>query len=103
MCGRIEKPIFLLCSDDPSYWITSMPHIESLHTNEFHILSDEDDVTTLALLQQFHYFIMANSTFSWWAVWLAKATRHVIAPAKWFGPAGPSQCEGIYESAWERM
>jgi hypothetical protein len=103
MCGRIEKPIFLLCSDDPSYWVTSMPYIESLHTNEFHILSDEDDVTTLALLQQFHYFIMANSTFSWWAVWLAKAPRHVIAPAKWFGPTGVHPHEGIYESAWEKM
>jgi hypothetical protein len=31
------------------------------------------------------HFILANSTFSWWAVWLAEhKERMVFAPKRWF-------------------
>jgi len=67
------------------------------------ILSDHDEIQTFALLQQFDYFIMSNSTFIWWCVWLSSAPKHVIVPSKWFGPAGPAHYEDIYEPSWERI
>ena len=102
MCTYVESPIFMLCSDDSRFWTENILALPILHTNEYHILSGENDVHTLALLQQFPYLIIANSTFSWWAAWLADA-RHVIAPMFWFGPSGPQRYEDIYEESWERM
>ena len=47
------------------------------------LILEDNDVNTFALLQQFHYFIMSNSTFIWWCAYLAN-TKKVIVPAKWF-------------------
>jgi hypothetical protein len=101
MVARISNPCFLLVADDPSYWTSMTSKIKELKDNPCYILSDETDINTFALLQQFHYYIIANSTFSWWAAWLAD-TKHVIAPKRWFGLSGPKEWEDIYEAEWER-
>jgi hypothetical protein len=97
----VENPIFLLASDDNSYW----PHIESyipeVYAHE-HFTVHESDVQTMYLLQQFNYFVMSNSTFIWWIVWLADAKK-VWTPAKWFGPRGPTEFEDVYEPSWEKI
>jgi hypothetical protein len=39
-----------------------------------------------ALMQACSHFIIPNSSFSWWAAWLAENSgKIVIAPKKWFG------------------
>jgi hypothetical protein len=103
MCKIVENPIFLLSSDDSTYWSTIFNDIPEFNNSNTIILTDENEVDTLTLLQQFHYFVIANSTFSWWATWLAEESRKVIAPSKWFGPRGPSYYEDIYLSNWERI
>ena len=36
------------------------------------------------LMRNCKYFITANSTFSWWAAWLAEyENKLIIAPKKW--------------------
>lgn len=99
--NRISDPYFLLISDDPSYWTSMTAKMKELKENPSYILCNETDINTFALLQQFHYYIIANSTFSWWGAWLADA-RHVIAPKRWFGPSGPKEWEDVYEETWER-
>ena len=98
----VKQPIFLLCGDDSSYWNEIRADISDVFENEYIILNDESDIRTFALLQQFQNFIMSNSTFIWWCVWLSSA-KHVMVPSKWFGPAGPTHYEDIYEESWERI
>jgi hypothetical protein len=101
MMNRVERPIFLLCGDDQSYWNEIRNDIPEVFQHE-HVLLNESDIRTFALLQQFQYFIMSNSTFIWWCVWLS-SPKHVLVPSIWFGPTGPSNYEDIYEREWERI
>lgn len=95
----VEDPLFLLCGDDNSFW---EPLCSELPSTSYHVLEEPSDIRTFLLLQQFHHFIMSNSTFIWWCVYLSSAD-HVIAPSKWFGPKGPSPFHDIYEPAWIQM
>jgi hypothetical protein len=99
---RIKNPIFVLCGDDLSYWEEIKHDIVAVYENEHVFLEDETDVNTFALLQQCKHFIMSNSTFIWWCVWLSTA-ENVFVPSKWFGPEGPKEYEDIYEPSWERI
>jgi hypothetical protein len=101
MSSVIKDPIILLSSDDPSFWNSVIEETPELHKYNVYILDNENEINTLALLQQFHYFIIANSTFSWWASWLSNDVRRVIAPSKWFGPCGPQNYKDIYLPHWE--
>ena len=98
----ISNPIFLLCGDDPSYWNTIKDDIPIVYQHEYFLLENETDINTFTLLQQFNNVIMSNSTFIWWTTWLSNA-KHVFAPAKWFGPAGPASYGDIYEEHWVRI
>jgi hypothetical protein len=99
--NEIEDPIFILAADDSSFWDSVINELPQLSNSNIYILDDNNETSTLALLQQFQYFIIANSTFSWWAAWLSKDTKKVIAPAKWFGPTGPQNYKDIYMPSWE--
>jgi hypothetical protein len=47
----------------------------------------------------FRRHIIANSSFSWWAAWLADSDK-VVAPATWFGPAAELDPTDIYCQNW---
>jgi hypothetical protein len=85
-----EKITFILASDD----------VEWVKDNILTLISDYDhqiisgnkmvqDFEELYLMSLCHHFIIANSTFSWWAAWLsetATSTGHqkiVIGPKSW--------------------
>lgn len=97
--GKIENPLFLLVSDDSSFWMSIIDKIPELIQNNLYILEGENEINTMILLQQFRNFIIANSTFSWWAAWLAD-NKIVYAPSKWFGPSGPKNYKDIYPNNW---
>jgi hypothetical protein len=104
MTTMIQEPIFLLCGDDSTFWSHLSEDLPMVHRCPHIILKQESDVRTFILLQQFRHFIMSNSTFIWWAVWMAEkvAPCRVIAPTQWFGPAGLRVWEDIYEPNWIR-
>jgi hypothetical protein len=99
MKKKVDNPIWLLTSDDNRYWIEIEKELD-IHAPV--ILMNESDIHTFALLQQFQHMIISNSTFIWWCAWIADA-KHVIAPSKWFGPAGPYPYHDIYEDHWEKV
>jgi hypothetical protein len=53
------------------------------------------------------HFIIANSTFSWWASWLSisqsESDKIVICPDKWFGPSGSKDYQDIYCKNWIKL
>jgi len=97
MSTLVKDPIYVLCGDDVSFWTKG-----DLPVSSAVILMNETDIHTFLLLQQFQHFIMSNSTFIWWCVWLSSA-QNVIVPSKWFGPAGPHPYDDIFEPSWEKM
>jgi hypothetical protein len=94
---HVSEPHFILLSDDPSYWSRS-----SVFKNEKTVVVDESDIDTLFLLTKSKHFIMANSTFSWWGIYLSNA-KTVITPKQWFGPRGPQNWQDLYEEGWIKL
>lgn len=64
---------FTVFSDDPEWCRKEFSNVEHVG-----IIEDFEE------MQKFECNIIANSTYSWWAAWLAGHDR-VIAPKKWFG------------------
>jgi len=56
-----------------------------------------NDVKTFELMQQYFYYIISNSSFSWWASWLnPNPDKVIIAPRQWFGPALNHDTKDLY-------
>jgi FkbM family methyltransferase len=101
MLTRVNNPVFLFSSDDNSFWNELARDIPQLQQCQSFVLEDSD-INTFVLLQQFKYYIMSNSTFCWWSVYLSNP-KHVIVPSKWFGPQGIKEYQDIYENTWEKI
>lgn len=83
MNEMIGSPRFFIFTDEPSA-VDSIADLiqEPVIVNRF---SNGDDLAEFALMQRFGNFIIANSTFSWWAAWSSlKDEKRVICPVKWF-------------------
>lgn len=75
---------FYIFSDDPNWCEKNL----KLSEKQVIIANEDYPVTAgndLRLLAAGKYFIISNSSFSWWGAWLANASRgRVVAPARWF-------------------
>lgn len=105
MATKVKDPVYILFSDDMNFWYDTIRQIPELETGTKVMVNESDTSISLMLMAQFSNFIIANSTFSWWAVWMARGARttNVVAPKCWFGPAGPKDYENIYEADWIRL
>jgi hypothetical protein len=94
----IPNAFFVLVSDDPSYWDTiKIP-------GHYICINEPNSAITLYFMTHFKNYIIANSSFSWWGAFLSKYTNPlVIAPEKWFGPAGVQDYQDIYEPEWIKV
>ena len=98
---KVHKPIFILFGDDNKFWKSISDDIYKIYNYEWFVFPDENEIDTFILMQRFENFIMSNSTFNWWIVWLSKY-KNVIIPKVFYGPQGVKNWEDIYESDWIR-
>lgn len=98
MQDRLENPRFFIFTDEPS----AAGFIRDLIDKPVFVRDylEEDEIVEFTVMQQFSNFILANSTFSWWAAWLScKTDKVVLCPERWF--ADPSKnTSDLYPSGW---
>tara|TARA_Y100001968_G_scaffold333308_1_gene395391 strand:- start:2477 stop:3361 length:885 start_codon:yes stop_codon:yes gene_type:complete len=80
--NSIQAPLFFIFSDEP-HWVRSNFNFDcqSIYIDS-NLLNPEIDFTLMSYCK---HFIIANSTFSWWAAWLSESkNKKIIAPKQWF-------------------
>ena len=81
--AKLEKPIFLLLSDDPYYTKDCFGDQADV------VISENDQLVDLALMSLCQHGILSASSYSWWGAWFSRARSHelgiYIAPKYWLG------------------
>lgn len=121
-CGDYQKPenaILQVCT--PDYYARAAAAVrESRPDAVLYVFSDDIDwakahldpaglpavylprgeaVADLALMQLCRGFVLSNSTYSWWAQYLAPASgKFVYAPARWYAHTKES---ALYQPGWQ--
>jgi len=67
------------------------------------IVDDRNDVRSLWIMSQFKHYIMSNSTFCWWSVFLNNSYGRVIAPLPWHHASTNQQCDDVYLENWIKL
>lgn len=79
----LKNPIVFIFSDD-SEWVRN--NLELPFESVIVDINDADNAhQDLWLMKSCQRFVIANSSFSWWAAWLSDAPKKiVVAPKNWF-------------------
>ena len=87
--------IYLIASDDIT-WCK-----ENIHFDNQYFLEGWAPEEQLWILSMCHNFIIANSSFSWWAAYLSRHTEKIVlAPETWFGPEYLHKWDNVYCKGW---
>jgi hypothetical protein len=103
---RLRRPARYLVFSDDLDWCRAPEQADLWAGRNVVFVDEPNDCRALHLMSQFRTFVISNSSFSWWATWLSAAAttdKTVIAPDRWFGPAGPQDWQDIYEPGWIRL
>lgn len=87
LASSLSNPKLFIFSDDPQWCQDNFKSKFSMevvdHTHKGFKFSNQ-----LQLMAACKHFIIPNSTFAWWAVWLSnKKESKIIAPTQWFADA----------------
>ena len=93
---NVEDPLFFICSDNVNY-VTS--HL--IDTTKYEVVEQAADMpvhVSLSAMAECKHFVIGNTTFGWWAQYLAKnRNKIVVAPSKWMAVEMPIH---IYDDNW---
>jgi len=94
--AKFSKDATVIVFSDDSEWC----HNQDIFSEDrFMISNNENGYVDMCLMSMCTDFIIANSSFSWWAAWLGNRGK-VIAPKKWF-PHKNHNTSDIYCDGWE--
>lgn len=89
-----QDVLFFVFSDDPQWCKDNLKFPHMIFSE------DEEDIVDMYKMSFCDDFIIANSSFSWWAAYLGKGEdKMVVAPRNWFAGANLF-CEDIYCKDW---
>lgn len=97
MRGKVERPIFFVVSDDPSYCR------EIFHKfSDVHVMPPQSPIDGLRTLASCDSHIISNSTFGWWGAWLGEKGP-VVAPEHWHHMPGSYGDWNIVPDRWVKL
>ncbi|MCZ6834608.1 MAG: alpha-1,2-fucosyltransferase [Planctomycetota bacterium] len=92
---------FYVFSDDPDWVRTHLKMLDPVVFVEFD--SSRRDLVDLEVMSRCRHFIIANSTYSWWAAWLGRhPDKQVVAPRRWFVDERRNTLDR-YPEGWEAI
>jgi hypothetical protein len=99
----VRNPHFYLFSDDISWCMDNLSLDYPCTFIRRNRPAEECTAEDFRLMTLCRHFIIANSSFSWWAAWLGSSgNKIVIAPATWFRDDREAS-EKIAPSGWVRL
>jgi hypothetical protein len=101
MAEHCREPHFFVFSDEPDWARENLP-LDGPATFVDHN-GPERDYEDLRLMSLCRHFIIANSSFSWWAAWLSRnPEKLVLAPGRWAAVDDMNR-DGLVPASWHRM
>ena len=98
----VDEPTFFVFSDDIKWCINNIDWVKNTVFVSEPIKDAGSDFSNpfidMQMMYECKYFIMSNSSFSWWAQYLSEYNRKiVIAPSKWLAI---KTVKDIYQDSW---
>jgi hypothetical protein len=104
MSAHVELPHYFVFSDRPDQVKTYLSDLPADAFTIVDINSTGTAIYDLWLQTHFRYFIIANSTFSWWGAWLStRKDKIVIAPALKNDGISAWGFEGLIPEHWIQL
>ncbi|MEW6001826.1 MAG: alpha-1,2-fucosyltransferase [Nitrospirota bacterium] len=101
ICERVSNPHFFVFADDPEWSRKNLNFPFPLTLVDHN--GDDKCYEDLRLMSQCKFHIIANSTFSWWGVWLnVNPSKIVLAPKKWFR-SNKYDTKDLYPTSWIKI
>ncbi len=104
VCKRVKEPVFYIFSDDLEWCETELSFVQPARLMHHHLVNG-DMMWYQLLMQNCHQFIIPNSSYAWWAAWLAENPQKiVVAPERWFRSGDIEKAaEAIVPESWVRL